>query len=389
MLGRLISTRKCLRTFCGLLFLSIGAISISSGQVGVSGVSVGNGELMIYGTNGVYYARGFTSIGILFPAQYASTMCAGILSPSQQSFLAAAENTMTEDTDNQLNAMKNDWYANTVRFQVSQGALQYEHENGLSAYTDMAAGVINEARRLQLVVIVSMQTESRSCSPWRSDGQPQKLPGNMTEEAWAQLIPSLNNMDRGIILEIFNEPNTNIECSLASGTYSWADWENGCNGLNLGMKPVGKYVASLAPDNVLLFDGDNDANNFTGYTPPPGMPSNTAYTVHPYDYTDGPSGWDTRFGHLETAGYAVVTTEWNESLACPYSLDPNQTIATELVDTYSPDHHIGQILFSWDGGGNGELVDSTTFAPVDYNTGCSHFTGATLMLDLYTKQSGH
>ena len=61
--------------------------------------------------------------------------------------------------------MKNDWYANTVRFQVSQGALQYEYEHGLSAYTDMAAAVINEARAQQLVVIVSMQTEARSCSP--------------------------------------------------------------------------------------------------------------------------------------------------------------------------------------------------------------------------------
>ncbi|MEO6922726.1 MAG: cellulase family glycosylhydrolase [Bryocella sp.] len=350
---------------------------------GVSGVSAGAGSLLVAGTSTKFHPRGFTSIGVLYPAQYASTLCSA-LDPGSKAELAAAETAMTQHTDTQLNAMKTHWNANTVRFQVSQGALTYEHENGGSLYTTMVATVINEARKLDLVTIVSMQTEGYSCTPKRANGNVQKLPDQLTKEAWAQLIPSLT-LNKGIILEVFNEPQTSVECSMQSWTY----WATGCGtGSSEGMKTVGAYVRSLAGNTVLLFDADGNGGTFGGFTPPTGMPGNSAYTIHPYFYTDGSTGWDTRFGSLQTAGHTVIITEWNESANCPHAADPNQTIAGQLVNTYLPAHNSGLMLFSWDAPGAGVLVNSSTFAPIDSNSGCSYFTGATLGLNYFEAQSG-
>jgi hypothetical protein len=49
---------------------------------------------------------------------------------------------------------------------------------------------------------------------------------------------------------------------------------------------------------------------------------------------------------------------------------------------------MGLMLFSWDAPGAGVLVNSSTYAPVDSNSGCSHFTGATLGYDYFEAQTG-
>ena len=139
-----------MRILCGLTTLAALFVLGSSGMAeamgqavldktpdpGVVGVTAGTGSLVVYGTNTVFLPRGFNSIGVLYPAQYAETMCPYLANSIRQE-LAATETAMTTETDRQLLAMKEHWRANTVRFQVSQGALAYEHEHGLSTYTDM------------------------------------------------------------------------------------------------------------------------------------------------------------------------------------------------------------------------------------------------------------
>jgi hypothetical protein len=356
-------------------------------DAGVVGVTAGSGSLLVAGTNTPFLPRGLVSVGLLYPTQYASAMCTqkgNEPDSTEGQELEAAVVAMTTETDQQLLGMKQHWRANSVRFQVSQGALTYEHENGLTAYTNMVLSGVEQARAMGLVTIVSMQTEGRSCTPLRADGQLQKLPDQLTEEAWAQIAPSLGH-DKGVILEVFNEPNTNTECSTGTSV-NWTDWATGCGtGPDEGMVTVGQYLRTLAPENVLLFDGDSNASQFTGFTPPSTTPANSAYTVHPYSYTDGPSGWDSRFGDLQASGSTVVVTEWNESVTCPYAKDPNQVLASELVQTYLPDHNIGLHLFSWDA--PGALVNSSD-DPVDSNSSCPYFTGATLTYNQFWSEAG-
>lgn len=352
----------------------------STPDAGVVGITAGNGTLMVYGTPTPFIPRGFNSVGVLFPVQYAGTMCSG-MSAKEQRGLAEAEKQMTAGTDLQLLAMKDHWRANTVRFQVSQGALAYEHANGLSAYTDMVLSVLLQARAMGMVTIVSMQSESRSCTAHPANHEEQKLPNRQTEQAWAQLAPHLGQ-DRGIVLEVFNEPSSRKEC----GKRDWTYWATGCGtGTDAGMVMVGQYLRTLAPNNVLLFDGDGLPPMFTGFpaSVQAKIPENSGYVAHPYDYADGAHGWDTRFGDLQTTGSPVVATEWNEVYLCKKDL--NQRSADELVKNYLPAHNIGLIMHSWDAPG-GVLVNRS-YDPVDSVATCPA-TGATLAYGEFWSQAG-
>ena len=345
------------RFICAILVtaaaISLPAFAATSGY-GTSGVSVGEGSLWVAGTHTPFVPRGFNSVGVLYPRPYAAAMCTRMSSEIRRK-LAAAEAAMTRKTGQQLLAMKERWGANTVRFQVSQGALAYEHEHYLSAYTDKVLSVIRQARAMGLVVIVSMQTQGYSCTPLRGDGQLQSLPDRQTEAAWAQLAPSLGQRP-GVMLEIFNEPNTQLAC----GKRSLTNWAYGCGDGEVGMVPLARFVRKLAPDNVLLLDGDKYAETFAGFELPAGIPANTAYAIHPYGYTDGPADWDRRFGDFQNQGHAIVATEWNETSwgfakSHPYfdrfhpaAARRKTLLAKQLVEDYLPAHHIGLIIHSWD-----------------------------------------
>jgi hypothetical protein len=337
------------------------------------GVAVVGGRLVVAGTSTPFIPEGFNTNGILYPVSYAATLCplATPLNATLVQYLEDAQAALTAPPlpglayNASFQAMVQDWHANTVRIHVSQGALQYEYAHGLSSYTDMVRSVIAQARAAGLIVIVDMQAEKYGCTP-DENGNTQKLPDINTEQAWKQILnPTLTN-DKGVILEVFNEPDASTACNL--GTYTqpdWNTWETGC-GLepDQGMLTVGQYLRALAPNNVLFFNGQGVDFGFDGFAVPAGMPSNSAYTVHPFGYvvngseSASISSWDTWFGNFEQSGYAVVATAWDEDFECPN--DPNQTITDEFIQTYLPQHSIGIIGYAWDGPywSSGYLVNS-------------------------------
>ncbi len=373
------------------------------------GVAVVSGRLVVAGTNTPFIPEGFNTNGILYPESYASTLCP-LATPLSAQVVQYLEDTQAALTAPPLpglaynasfQAMVQDWHANTVRIHVSQGALQYEYAQGLSSYTDLARSVIAQARAAGLIVIVDMQAEKYGCTP-DENGVMQKLPDLNTEQAWKQILdPALTN-DRGIILEVFNEPDASVACNL--GTYTqpdWSAWETGCgNEPDQGMLTVGQYVRSLAPDNVLFFNGQGVDFGFDGFTVPAGMPSNSAYTVHPFSYVANGSesasisSWDTWFGNFEQSGHAVVATAWSEDAQCPN--DPGQSITDEFIQSYLPQHSIGMIGYAWDGPywGSGYLVNSYAYTgnTADYQvidpdaSGCAQ-NGGTQLQQLFQDQA--
>jgi Cellulase (glycosyl hydrolase family 5) len=399
-------------------------------DAGTAGVAVGTvsgaGTLVVDGTTEPFIPRSIDSVGLLYPAglsytnqaeqQYFADQCGPDgwnLGPGTTQQLQTAMTAMTTNTDMELLAMKEHWQVNTVRFHLSQGALAYEHENGLSQYTDTVISVIEQARAMGLVVIVDVDTEKFGCTPVHEypdpvPGTPSgvvKLPTGKTKEAWDQLTPALGD-DPGVILEPMNEPNTGPECDNPTGSQEWTDWAYGCGSPDIGMLSLGNWLRTSAPSpdgqatgvsNVLLFDGDNSGNTFTGFNASSfAMPAGSAYAVHPFYYVDGPDGWDQRFGDLEEApspggpgqGQAVVADAWNESANCPS--DPHG-YGAELVDSYLPDHYIGLSLQAWDAP-DAPLVDlplstSNTSAgdPVLTLSGCA--TGADVAYAEYWSQA--
>jgi hypothetical protein len=400
------------------------AFAQSAGTAGVAAgkTSSGAGELVVTGTQQQFLPRGINSVGLLYPdalsysntaeQQYFDSQCSGVAQGNQQE-LTAAWTAMTTNTDTQLLAMEEHWQANTVRFHVSQGALAYENENGLSQYTDAVGSVIRQARAMGLVVMVDVDAEQYGCTPAHNypaggSGLP-TLPTGKTKEAWTQLLPQLGN-DPGMILEPMNEPDVVTECGTGLTTQQlWADWASGCGSPDIGMVNLGTWLRGQAPDNLLLFDGNHFAGTFDGFiAASSGMPANSAYAVHPFYYVDGPTAWGTRFGNLEAAssaggqGQAVVANAWNRSLNC--STSPNELSDAEALvgdpqtgtQGYLSQHNIGLSMQSWDAPqaqlvnlplstSNGHAAD-----PVDSlaaTGGCS-FTGASMVYNEYWAQAG-
>jgi hypothetical protein len=290
-------------------------------------------------------------------------------------------------------AMVHSWHANTVRFQVSQGALQYEYAHGLSAYTDMVRNAVAQARAAGLIVILSMQAELYGCTPYR-DGAMQKLPDGRTRAAWAQLLDPTLEQDPGVLLEVFNEPSAVRACKVGRWPETnWKDWATGCgHDPRQGMLTTGQWLRAKAPRNVLLFDGDSYAYTFQGFVVPSGMPSNSAYTVHPFNYvirgnkTRSIRNWNARFGRFERSGHALLVTAWNESFSCPK--DPGQKITDYFIQKYLPAHSMGMVGYGWDAPrhNSGYLVNSysypgntANYRVVDPNSsGCAHDGGKLL-----------
>ena len=376
-----------------------------------SGVAVVSGQFVVSGTNTLFLPRGFTTNGVIYPTQYASTLCVqpNVVPGSRSAqFLEDAQAAITTPPLSGLaynasfQAMTQNWYTNTVRMQVSQGALEYESENGLSTYTDMVRSVVAQARAAGLIVFLSMQPENYGCTPYEN-GAIQKLPDAHTQHAWKQLLNSTLTSDNGVVLEIFNEPNTNLACNtgLPWPNVNWTDWATGCGtDPQQGMVPLGQYLRNLAPHNVLVFDADADAGSFAGFVVPSGMPSNSAYAVHTYNYVESTESnsinvWDSRYGAFEQSGHAVIVTEWNEDYQC--SSDPNQTITDDYIQSYLPGHSMGMIAYAWDGPyyGSGYLVNSYNYSgnTVNYkvvdpnNSGCPQ-DGGNEILQEFKIQAG-
>lgn len=377
-----------------------------------AGVAVVSGKLVMAGTNTIFLPRGFDTNGVLYPTQYAATLCTqSQVTPGSMNaqWLAEAQAALTAPPlpglgyNASFQAMVQDWHANSVRIHVSPGALEYEEQNGLSAYTNMARGAIAQARAAGLMVFISMQAELYGCTPYEN-GVMQKLPDEHTELAWKQLLNATITKDTGILLDVFNEPDTSTACNtgIPFPGVNWIDWATGCGtDPRQGMLTVGLYLRGLAPNNVLVFDADASAASFAGFVVPGGMPSNSAYTVHPFQYaiqgseSASVSMWNDRFGSFEQSGNAVIVTAWNEDFSCP--TDPGQTITNDFLQSYLPGNSIGMVAYDWDAPywGTGYLVNSynypgntANYSVVDPdNSGCAQ-NGGNELLKEFQLQAG-
>lgn len=384
---------KLLRTLTAPAVLALAVVgagtppAVAAEDVGDVGVEAGVGSLVVAGTEQPFVPQGFNSVGVLYPEMY-QELCDSINMPAEtRAQLSDTRDAMVNHTERELRAMRDKWNANAVRFQVSQGAMAYEaaHDGG-NPYTKDVLNVVETARDLGLVVLVSVQTQTYGCTP-HIDNDQVKLPNNDTVTSWEHLAPAFSG-DKGIVLEVFNEPQSKRACDLPTN-WSWPEWSYGCDGVasagDMGMVDLAQKVRELAPDNVLLLDGDNNGGKFNDFVPPEDLPDNVAYAPHTYFYADGPTGnslgegWDERFGHLQESGEALLVTEWNTSASCK-AFD----LAEVLVRDYLPAHQIGLFVHSWDSPA-AVLVDDK-YNPIDSVAKCPENTGASLAYDVFWSQ---
>jgi hypothetical protein len=230
-----------------------------------------------------FVARGFNMVGLLTPGS-----C-----PQPSSVGLTAQDALDEA---QLREARDVWAATTVRFQVSQRAL------------DPADPLHGEA------YVLSMQDQSIGC------GTAHPLPTEATLRAWRTLAPRFAD-DPYVAYELFNEPDNQPTVE------GWRQWREGGSAPldNQGDPAVGhqrivEEIRDLGARNVLVADGARKGAFLRGvpYLEDPLPAARLAYAVHPYFFhlnrtstlAQDTASWERRYGEVARI-VPVVATEWN------------------------------------------------------------------------------
>jgi hypothetical protein len=310
---------------------------IESGD-GVIGVKDGS---LVRGTN-KFRSRGLTVTGLALSPKVAAA--------NPGTVYARALREIVEHFDAQL-ARYSSWGVNTLRFQVSQDALDPMSGVHDPAYLPFIIATLQRARAAGFIVIVSMRESMPGSFPDQCG--PDKLPCGVTHRAWRQLLedPADIGGDRHYLLEIYNEPMS----SVANTDANWAKWRPPHQSLL-------EDIRSMGAKNVAIADGIR-AGKFLPLdakyklSDPVGR---IAYGIHPYplitsDLTYYRSrDWKAAFGDFCDAGNACVATEWatGTDVGCfDTTNNPNKVtskqVATSLFQ-YLHAHHIGSAVWPSD-----------------------------------------
>ena len=229
------------------------------------------------------------------------------------------------------------WGADTIRFQVSQPGLDSQDPNGLysKVFFNGFVQAVRSARAAGLNVVVSLQDECQSGDPATAN-----YPNAATQRVWNELAPLLKN-DLGILFEIYNEPEP------LPNTANWQTWQSDFN-------PVIAAIRSAGATNVVLADGLNFAQSFSGALPLTDTAGETAYAVHAYFHQANltNANFDTNFGNW-AAGHPMLATDWaavgnSATSGSSYYCDSSTGQQSVLLLTYLQSHGIGMLGFTWD-----------------------------------------
>ncbi len=261
----------------------------------------------------------------------------------------------------EINAIKKVFGADTVRFQISQPALDPQSPIYDPNYLAELLTVFKQARDAGFVVIVSMDAQAENGLPNIAC-----MPDDSTVRAWTTLTPKLIS-DHGVMFEPFNEP-----CR-ASWKDAQAEWAR-------GMQSVVDAIRGLGASNILLLDGLEFAQSVNGLFPllHDRLPNRLAMATHPYvnslkgvDLNNLDRYFAGRFG-ATAAQYPLIATEWNATTTNGCVGDVTPRIAMALV-RYIQSAHIGLIGWAIDSEYGKMVRDHTSYEPTDYTT----FSGCT------------
>ena len=199
--------------------------------------------------------------------------------------------------------------ADTIRFQVSQPALDTTNSSGLydPNYLSEVVSAVKLARQNGLVVMIMMQDETIT---GETDHAP--LPTTVTQADWDALNAQFST-DQGVVYELYNEPN------LPESAANWGLWLNGGTQTTpnnqsvpaIGMQTLITRLRGAGSQNVFILDGLRLAKTLSG-VPTVTDPLNLlVYAVHPYpNGSADESSWDTDFGTVSQT-LPVWADEWS------------------------------------------------------------------------------
>jgi endoglucanase len=291
----------------GALWLALAAVALAGGDISVSG----NRFLK---DGAPWVAEGVTLVGFVAPKDR--------LRPKYVAARARFGPALLDQV--------RQYGADLVRFQVSQPGLDPRSRIHDPHYRMEVLDAIALARAKGFTVIVSMQ--GHDIAGLRT---PAGMPTNATRRAWDAIAGALGQ-DRGILLELFNEP------ALRDRTpENWETWR-------ADMQSLIDRLRAAGARNVLLADGLRAAQ-FLGGAPRLRDPLDAVgYAVHPYlrgaNRTE--AQWDENFGRF-ARHHPVMATEFNarsQNRSCRKST-PREV---DRLLHYLRERDIGLVIWAFD-----------------------------------------
>jgi hypothetical protein len=201
--------------------------------------------------------------------------------------------------------------ADTIRFQISQPALDTTNSSGLydPSYLSEVVSAVKLARQNGFVVMIMMQDEKIT-----GETQHAPLPTTVTQADWDTLNAQFGT-DQGVVYELYNEPAlteptaANWDLWLNGGAYSTP---NNQSWASIGMQTLITRLRGEGSQNVFILDGLDLAKTLEGVPTTVTDPLNLlVYAVHPYpDGSADESSWDLDFGNASQT-LPVWADEWS------------------------------------------------------------------------------
>jgi hypothetical protein len=234
------------------------------------------------------------------------------------------------------------FHADTIRFQISQPALDRNSALYDANYLNDVVSAIKTARRAGFVVMIMMQDETIT-----GDTSQDLLPTVETQSDWDLFTPVFGS-DRGVVFELYNEPGLNASAP------NWQLWLNGgqmqVQGRTqsfIGMQALINHLRENGAQNVFVLDGLG-----VEVSPAPGetlreaaatlqdLPAVTdplnrlVYAVHPYQHgLSDESQWGNEFG-TPSMRVPVWADEWSAPTQLPLGLGTLESyqVAVDLLN---------------------------------------------------------
>ncbi len=236
--------------------------------------------------------------------------------------------------------------ADSVRLQIAQDGADPDNKKFHDpAWFKQALGAICSARAEGLTVIVSIQDEVQTGVKKKAP-----LPDDATRRVWQNLAPAFAR-DRGVLYELYNEPNDLPEPEAANPNNDRPptpeQWQSWAEAMNRTIATVRKAHAM----NVVVADGLVSAQQLSGAPELEDELRQVAYGAHPYvsgsqtvaDYNQTEQAWNEKFGNFAKRE-PVIVTEWGTSFFC----DSNTPYSVVRFLNYLNDRGIGIEAGIWD-----------------------------------------
>ncbi len=261
----------------------------------------------------------------------------------------------------QVEAARNFWDANTIRFQVSRCTL-YSQVPYNSAYLSLVDSMVNEANKLGMVAIVTLQEE-------QCDSKTKPFPDATSVTFWNFMANHFKN-NPNVFFDLFNEPRLQVGSSVTENDV-WNIWQNGgavnqppVNDTFVGMQTLVNTIRKDGANNVVVAESNNFDHELTQIMTHLLSGSNIAYGIEPNlgRNKDSESNWNQRFGQY-TSKIPILSEAFLDNYGKGNCNPDSPTLLPKLFP-YLASHGMGVLVWTLESGlyiQNGNLEQPTTY----------------------------